>query len=175
MRRDPVMGLTTHPCLKVHDLLWEVFGHATDVGVECACRARVASWRTTHAEVDTSGRQRIEDAKDLGHFEGRVVRQHHPSASNANAPGAGGNGGHEDLGRRAHDGGQAVMCSCEGYAGGWSDNAAAWISSRMHAQSEKVFDDMGRTKKRTRYLPVEDPMRYSPVGIGRKRSSGTCL
>jgi hypothetical protein len=47
--------------------------------------AHVAAGRAADAQVDAARRQRVQHAELLGHLEGRVVRQHHPGAADADA------------------------------------------------------------------------------------------
>src|SRR5205085_321975 len=48
-------------------------------------RRRVRARRASDAEIDSARIKRLEHLERLGHLERRVVRQHHPARSNADA------------------------------------------------------------------------------------------
>jgi len=106
---DALVAQPARPGLQVQHLLRKLVGRMHRVGVQRRGGAHVAAWRAAHAEVDAPGRQRVQHAKLLGHLQRRVVRQHHAGAADAHARGARGNGGHQHLGRAAHDGGHAMV------------------------------------------------------------------
>jgi hypothetical protein len=71
--------------------------------------AAVRTGRAAEAQVDAAGSDRIQHAELLGDLEGRVVRQHHAGAADADGAGGSGDGGDQNLGRRADDGGVGVV------------------------------------------------------------------
>ena len=52
-------------------------------------------------KVDPPRRDRLQHAELLGHLQRRIMRQHHPRAADPDTLGGGGDGGDQDLGRRA--------------------------------------------------------------------------
>jgi hypothetical protein len=109
MGRDAAVLRLRGPGLQVADLLRKVLGGEHRIGVERLRGPHVAARRAADAEVDACRRQRFQDAELLGDLERRIVRQHDAGAADADAPGARRDRGHQDLGRAAHDGGQAVV------------------------------------------------------------------
>ncbi len=83
---------------------WKMLGPFVGGGIEGKGGAAVGARRAAKPHVDAAGRQRVEHAEHLGHFEGRIVRQHDAGAADADAIGRGGDGRDHDLGRGTHDG-----------------------------------------------------------------------
>jgi hypothetical protein len=106
---DAPVRLPGQPGLQILDLLGEAFSGRIGIGVEGHRGAHVGAGRTAHAQVDAARGQGVEHTELLGHLQGRVVGQHDPGAAQADALGACGDGRQQDLGGRAHDGGQAVV------------------------------------------------------------------
>jgi hypothetical protein len=103
------MHTLRRPGLQVAHLLGELLGGRVGIRVQRQCDAHVAAGRPAHPQVDSPRRQRLQHAKLLRHLQCAVVRQHHAGAADADAPSARGDRGHQDLGRTADDGGQAVV------------------------------------------------------------------
>ena len=108
-RDDAAQCLALRPGLQVDDLLREGVGGLRRAGVQGLRGAHVAARRAADPEVDAARRQGVQHAELLGHLQRRVVRQHHAGAADPDAPGARGHGGHQDLGRAADDGRQAMV------------------------------------------------------------------
>ena len=102
-------GFAMDPGDQIADIGGKVFGPLVGCRIEGKGGAAVGARGAAQSHVDAAGRQRIEHAEDLGHFERRVVRQHDAGAADADAIGGGGDGRDHDLGRRADDGRMVVM------------------------------------------------------------------
>ena len=102
-------GLAVHPGHQVAHVGGKVFGPLVGRRIEGKGGAAVGARRAAQPHVDAAGRQGIEHAEHLGHFERRVVRQHDAGAADADALGGGGDGRDHDLGRGADDGRMVVM------------------------------------------------------------------
>ena len=100
--------LVVHPGDQVAHVRRKMLGPFVGGWIERKCRAAVRSRRAAEAHVDAAGRQGVEHAKDLGHFEWRIVRQHDAGAADADPLGGGGDRGHHDL-RCGADDGRMVM------------------------------------------------------------------
>ena len=101
--------LVVHPGDQVAHVGGKMLGPLVGRGIEREGGAPVRARRAAQPEIDAAGRQRVEHAEHLGHFERRVVRQHDAGAADPDAPGGGGDRGDHDLRRRADDGRMVVM------------------------------------------------------------------
>jgi hypothetical protein len=77
--------------------------------IECESGAPIGARRAAQAQVDAARRQGLQHEELLGHMQGRIVRQHHPGAADADAQGDAGDGREQDLRRRAGDAGVVVV------------------------------------------------------------------
>jgi hypothetical protein len=105
----PRWPLAARPGLEVAHLLGEALGGVGRIRVERLRGVQVAARSPPDAEVDATGRQRLQHAELLGHLQGRVVREHHAGAADADARGAGRDGRHQQFRGRADDAREAVV------------------------------------------------------------------
>ena len=73
--------LVVHPGHQVAHVGGKMLGPLVGRGIEREGGAAVRARRTAQPDVDAAGRQRVEHAEHLGHFERRVVRQHDAGAA----------------------------------------------------------------------------------------------
>jgi hypothetical protein len=101
--------LVVHPGYEVAHVGGKMLGPLVGRGIEGEGGAAIRARRAAEPEVDAAGRQRIEHAEDLGHFERCIVRQHDAGAADPDALGGGGDGRDHDLRRGADDGRMVVV------------------------------------------------------------------
>ena len=70
-----------HEHFQLGDLLGEVVAVAQAVATQGAHGRLVGAGGAAKAEVDAARRDGLRQAELLGHLQGRIVRQHHPSAA----------------------------------------------------------------------------------------------
>ena len=98
----------THPRLQFDHLLRKTLRRVT-VWIEQDRSAAIAAGCTTEPQIYAPGRECIQHAKLLGHFERGVVRQHDACTAKADALGARRDRCQQDFGRGACNAGQIVM------------------------------------------------------------------
>ena len=71
--------------------------------------AAITAGRTANAKVDAAGMKRLQHTEGLGDFEWAVVAEHDAAGADADAFGASGDFGDQDLGRGGREAAGAVM------------------------------------------------------------------
>ena len=93
--------LSGEPGQQVAHLRRKVVGSGFRQRIEREGGASVGAGCATKTEIDTTRRDRLQDAELLGYLQARVMRQHHACRADADARRGGGDGADQDLRRGA--------------------------------------------------------------------------
>ncbi|HJN93964.1 MAG TPA: hypothetical protein QGF05_14740 [Dehalococcoidia bacterium] len=107
MRFGKIVG---EESVDVGELLREMFeAEGTGAVGKGTGSATIGAGGAADAKVDATGVEGVDEGEGFGHFEGRVVRQHDAAGADADALGASGDLGDQDLGGGAGEGSGVVV------------------------------------------------------------------